>query len=159
MVREDVAEVVRIIRLHDSDDAEHAGRYLAEEATFTDDPDHGHIVAEDRAEERVVGVSGWGADGGEGEGIFWVGWTYVNPWSQGKGVGLRLLEAVIGRVRERRGRKLYVETSSLAKYAKAVRVYERLGFVQEGRLRDFYAPGEDKLVLGMALTDKPEGLD
>lgn len=153
MLPADLEEVVRIIRLHDSDDAAHARSHFVEGLDFSGDPRHGHLVAEDEAEGRVVGVSGWGADRGEGDGVFWVGWTYVNPWWHGRGVGRLLLDAVVARVRDLGGRKLYVETSSLEKYAPAVSVYERLGFAEEGRLRDFYGPDEDKLVLGMALAN------
>ncbi len=149
----DLEEVVRIIRLHDSDDARHARRFFEEGPSAEGDPRHGHLVCVDPEEERVIGVSGWGADLGEGEGIYWLGWTYVNPWWHGRGAGRLLLEGAIERVRELGGRKLFVETSSAEAYERAVRFYERSGFAEEGRLRDFYGPGEHKIILGLPLGD------
>ena len=145
----DAEEVVRIIRLHDTDDARHAGAFFETGPAFDGDPRHRHLVCEQ--EGQVVGVCGYGADMGEGEGVYWLGWTYVNPWRRGQGIGRRLLEAVVERVRALGGRKLYAETSSLEAYAAAVRFYARAGFAQEGRLVDYYAPGDDKLILGMVL--------
>ena len=152
MEESDVDEVVRIIRLHDSDDARHARRFFNEGLPFSGAPEQGHLVCVEPDEERVVGVSGWGADLGEGEGIYWLGWTYVNPWWQGRGAGRLLFDAVLARVRELGGRKLFVATSSLEAYSAAVRFYERNGFVEEGRLRDFHGPGEHKLIFGLPLA-------
>ena len=149
MVPADVDEVVRIIRLHDSDDALTARRYFGEGPTFADDPRHGHLVCEDEAGD-LVGVSGWGVDAEAGD-TYWLGWTYVNPWSEGRGAGRALLDAVVGRVRALHGRRLFLDTSSLPKYDRAVRFYARNGFAEEGRLLDYYAPGEHKLLMGRTL--------
>jgi GNAT superfamily N-acetyltransferase len=151
MTADDVSEVVRIIRLHDDDDARHARRYFLEGPAFDDRPEHGHLVVEDPEDSAVVGVSGWNADRGEGEGVFWLGWTYINPWKEGLGAGRMLLHAVLDRVRELGGRKMFLDTSSLPKYERAVRFYERNGFEQEGRLRDYYGPGDDQILMGLAL--------
>jgi len=147
----DVDEVVRIIRLHDSDDAAHAQRYFEQGPAFSGDPGHGHVVCESAQEDRVIGVSGWDADEGEGRGVFWLGWTYVGPWHEGLGAGRRLLDAVVDEVRALGGRRLFLDTSSLPKYERAVRFYERNGFEHEGRLRDYYGPGDDKLLMGLTL--------
>ena len=151
MVEGDIDEVVRIITLHDSDDGRYARGSFETGPPLGSDPHFQHVVclAEDG---RVIGVSGWGPDLGEGAGIYWLGWTYVNPWSRGQGVGARLLVTVIERVRALGGRKLFLETSSMDKYAEAVRFYERIGFVEEGRLHDFYGPGEAKILMGLPLS-------
>ena len=41
---------------------------------------------------------------------------------------------------------LLVETESTPEYARACRFYEREGFVEVARLRDYYRPGADKII-------------
>lgn len=149
---DDLDEVLRIIRLHDSDD------YKAARASFPRDRFHlpleqtAHFVIEDAEERRVVGVSGYYIDDLESHGIYWLGWTYVNPFKQGHGYGGQLMRFIVSAVEELGARKLYLSTSSLPEYAKAVGFYNRYGFVQEGCLKDYYNPGEDKLILAKPLT-------
>ncbi len=152
---DDLDEAVRCVRLHDSDDARHAlrdlERYLARCARAA--PTGARFyVAEDRDEERVVGVCGWQADRGEGEGICWLGWFYVNPFFRRRGIGAALFRRVLDDLLPASFRKLYVDTSALPKYAPAVAFYRGVGFELEGRLRDYYGPGEDMLILGMTLA-------
>jgi ribosomal protein S18 acetylase RimI-like enzyme len=73
-------------------------------------------------------------------------WIVVDPATQGRGYGRRLLEAVESRVRGLGGRKLLIETSSQESYAGTIRFYERSGYVLAARIRDFYKVGDDKLV-------------
>ena len=47
---------------------------------------------------------------------------------------------------------LIVETSSTAQYIGARRFYQARGFIEEARIRDFYGPGDDKVVFWKALT-------
>lgn len=151
---EDLDEVVRIIRLHDADDGRYAKHSL--QAWFgpngpAGDPCFQYIVAVSEEEDRVLGVSGFAPDLGEGEGVFWLGWTYVNPWTQGQGVGRQLLDEVLARLAVLGARKLFLETSTLSKYETAVAFYAHLGFREEGRLLDFYGPGEHKIMMGLPL--------
>ena len=62
-----------------------------------------------------------------------------------------LLQHVIDNVRQLDVRKLYVDTSSDVAYGNAVRLYERFGFREEGRLLDYYEAGEDFLIMGLEL--------
>ena len=50
------------------------------------------------------------------------------------------------------GRRLYAETSGRAQYRPTRRFYRRAGFRREARLRDFYAPGDDKLIFVKELS-------
>jgi ribosomal protein S18 acetylase RimI-like enzyme len=150
----DLDEVLRMIRLHDSDD------YKAAKASFSqtrlDAPQEvtAHFVIIDPEERRPVGVTGYYLDDLEARGLYWLGWTYVNPFFRGKGYGGVLMEFVLEAVRELRGRKIYLSTSSLSNYATAVGFYERYGFVEEGRLLDYYNDGEHQLIMGRRL-DRP----
>jgi ribosomal protein S18 acetylase RimI-like enzyme len=49
-------------------------------------------------------------------------------------------------------RVLVVETSSLDAYAQARAFYVKQGFEEEARIRDFYGPGDNKVVYWKALT-------
>lgn len=150
---DDVREVVRIVRLHDSDDGRAARAWFEDPHRF-DAPyeDARHFVLIDPTEQRIVGVSGYGRDSSrEVAGVYWLGWTYVNPYFRGRGYGARLLHVVIEHVRRFGARKLYLSTSSLESFADAVAFYRRMGFVEEGRLRDFYRDGEDQLLMGLRL--------
>ena len=48
-----------------------------------------------------------------------------------------------------------IETSSKDKYAPTRHFYQRLGYVENARIRDFYRLGDDLLIYGKYL--KPEG--
>jgi ribosomal protein S18 acetylase RimI-like enzyme len=73
-------------------------------------------------------------------------WIVVDPATQGRGYGRRLLEAVERRIEGLGGRKLLIETSSQESYAGTIRFYERSGYGLAARIRDFYKVGDDKLV-------------
>jgi [ribosomal protein S18]-alanine N-acetyltransferase len=63
-----------------------------------------------------------------------------------RGVGRRLLETVLEAMAERSVRELYLEVRPSNREAR--RLYERYGFEEVGRRKDYYArPREDALVL------------
>lgn len=152
---DDLDEVLRLIRLHDSDD------YKAAKASFAHTDFHAplehiaHAVLLDPQERRPVAVSGYYVDDLEAQGVYWLGWTYVNPFFRGKGYGGAVMEWVLGALQHIQARKCFLSTSSLPKYQGAVGFYQRYGFVTEGRLKDFYAPGEDQLIMGVDLSRVP----
>ena len=79
-------------------------------------------------------------------------WIAVHPEAQRAGAGSILMEEVERRLEERRARMLIVETSSREDYAPTRRFYQKHGYVEAARLRDFYAPGDDRVVLGKRFT-------
>lgn len=85
-------------------------------------------------------------------GSFDLFWIIVDPARQGRGLGGMLVAEVERRVRALGGRGVYIETSSLARYEPTRRFYERCGYRVEARLRDFYQPGDDKLVYVKPMT-------
>jgi [ribosomal protein S18]-alanine N-acetyltransferase len=69
----------------------------------------------------------------------------VEDWRR-QGIGRRLLETVLERVRSRGVRELFLEVRVSNHEARAL--YERYGFVEVGRRKDYYStPREDALVL------------
>lgn len=78
----------------------------------------------------------------------------VKPESQGRGLGLHLLTHLMQRARERGGNECFLEVR--ASNQSAYRLYERFGFNEIGRRRDYYpAIGgrEDALVMACTLFD------
>ena len=65
---------------------------------------------------------------------------------QGQGVGRSLLELVERAIAARGGGNLYIETSSKTDYARSRRFYKEAGYRRVAQLRDFYAPGDHKLM-------------
>ena len=147
----DLDEVLRMIRLHDSDDYKAAKQSFDKSRFDLPLEVSAHVVIDDPKERRPVGVCGYYVDDLEARGLYWLGWTYVNPFFRGRGYGGELLEHVFGMLANFRARKIYLTTSSLPKYASAVKFYERHGFVQEGKLLDYYADGDHQLVMGCRL--------
>jgi GNAT superfamily N-acetyltransferase len=81
------------------------------------------------------------------EGTWDVYWIAVVAEEHGKGVGGVLLASAEGEIKEAEGRLLIVETSSQAGYEKTSRFYSKHGYETVCRLPDFYAPGDDKIIL------------
>ncbi|MEM1350073.1 MAG: GNAT family N-acetyltransferase, partial [Myxococcota bacterium] len=149
---EDLEEVLRFIRLHDTDDYK-AAKIAFEHVGFSQPVERdAHFVLIEPDERRPVGVIGYSIDDLEAHGTYWLGWTYVNPFFRGRGYGSKLMVYVKEVLRELAARKLFLSTSGLEKYAAAVSFYERHGFTQEGRLVDFYADGDDKILMGCRIA-------
>lgn len=70
-------------------------------------------------------------------------WICVHPAVQGRGVGQELLSHVEAFVRARNGERLIVETSGQPSYARTRRFYYQAGYVEVGRIPDFYKPEDD----------------
>lgn len=81
------------------------------------------------------------------EGTYDLYWIAVHPDAQGAGVGAALMADIEQRLSDRRARLLVIETSSRDDYAPTRRFYQRRGYAESARLRDFYASGDDRIVL------------
>ena len=80
------------------------------------------------------------------QGAYDLYWIVVDPASQGKGFGSRLLEYVERDVLRRGGRMILIETSSQESYGATICFYEHSGYHLAARIRNFYRVGDDKLV-------------
>lgn len=79
-------------------------------------------------------------------------WIAVSADKQGRGIGERLLTFAEDKIAEVKGRLIVIETSSQPQYEKTRRFYLKHGYEVIGRIPDFYAPGDDKLILQKRLT-------
>lgn len=75
----------------------------------------------------------------------------IDPGAQGQGHGTAILRHVEALLAARGQRILLVETSGLPEFAAARGFYRANGYDEEGRIRDFYAAGEDKVIFRRAL--------
>lgn len=80
------------------------------------------------------------------EGVFDLYWIAVDPKQQGLGFGQLLLRFVENEVRRQKGRMLLIETSSKQSYAPTLRFYQRSGYDEISRIKDFYRIECDKVV-------------
>ncbi|MBT9556663.1 MAG: GNAT family N-acetyltransferase [Myxococcales bacterium] len=74
-------------------------------------------------------------------------WIAVDPETQGKGVGTRLLHALEALLRQRGGGNVRVETSSQEEYDGTVAFYLRNGYETVGRISQFYREDDDLIIL------------
>jgi ribosomal protein S18 acetylase RimI-like enzyme len=81
------------------------------------------------------------------EGTWDIYWVAVAPEKQDKGIGGALLTHAEDGIKETGGRLAIIETSSQPEYEKTRRFHLRHGYQLIGRIPDFYAPGDDKLIL------------
>jgi len=115
-----------------------------------------HFTLEDQVfiyenAEQVAGVVGYCLDDYGTDGIYWMNWFYVHHNHLGQGIGRALVEYVIEAVQGLGARKLYVDTSSFRFYQAAMDLYQDRGFIEEGRLQDYYGNGEDQVIFGRRL--------
>lgn len=80
------------------------------------------------------------------EGTWDVYWIAVDHNTQGKGVGKVLMAAAEEKIRQAKGRLILVETSSKPGYEKTNLFYQRIGYIEACRIKEFYAVGDDKIV-------------
>jgi ribosomal protein S18 acetylase RimI-like enzyme len=81
------------------------------------------------------------------EGTWDIYWVAVAREKQGQGVGGALIASAEDKIREAQGRLIFVETSGKPEYEKTKRFYRDQGYEIICQILDFYAPGDDKLIL------------
>ena len=79
----------------------------------------------------------------------------VLPACQGDGTGGALVAHVEDVLRSRGERVLIIETSGVATFAATRDFYRKHGYDEEARIREFYGPGDDKIVFWKALYTTP----
>lgn len=81
------------------------------------------------------------------QGSYDVFWIAVAPQRQGQGLGRMLLQETEERIRAAGGRRIYLETSGRPDYLPTRHFYNRCGYSVVATLPDFYADGDDKVIL------------
>lgn len=117
---------------------------LIDLALVPNHPDYRVLVAE--LDGRVGGYVCFGPTPMT-EGTSDLYWIASDASLRGAGIGKALVTAMEAALRESGGRLVRVETSSQEAYGGTHTFYERTNYREEARIRDFYRPGDDLLVL------------
>src|SRR6266550_5084508 len=78
-------------------------------------------------------------------------WIAVDKSKHRGGVGKRLLKFAEDEITRRGGEMLLVETSSQETYDGTIQFYEKTGYELVGKIKEYYKPGDDKLVFAKKL--------
>ena len=73
-------------------------------------------------------------------------WIAVESQLRGQGIGKNLLLHTEMEIAKRGGTRVYIETSSTDLYRPTRSFYEKNGYYLEAQLKDYYAPGDNKLL-------------
>jgi GNAT superfamily N-acetyltransferase len=119
-------------------------------------PDYEFVGAFDE-HEQLLGYACFGPTPAA-EGTWDLYWLAVDPAAQGRGAGRALLRWVEQELGQRAGRLLVVETSSRPDYSNTREFYARGGYAEAARVRDFYAPADDRIILTTRLTIREGGV-
>jgi ribosomal protein S18 acetylase RimI-like enzyme len=81
------------------------------------------------------------------EGTWDIYWEAVAQERQGRGIGSALTQSAEKEIVKAKGRLAFIETSSTPAYEKTRHFHLSHGYEVVCRIPDFYAPGDDKLIL------------
>ena len=79
-------------------------------------------------------------------------WIAVDKSKHRGGVGKRLLRFAEEEIARRGGKMLLVETSSQQTYDGTIAFYEKSGYELVGKIKEYYKPGDDKLIFAKKLA-------
>lgn len=85
------------------------------------------------------------------EGTYDLYWIAVDTKHHRGGFGKKLVRFAEEEIARRGGRKLLIETSSQETYGTTIKFYEGAGYHIEARIKDYYKPGDDKLIFSKSL--------
>ncbi len=144
LARRDKPAVMAIIK--DTPEFEPAEVPVAEEVldSYLFSPGEGYqaLVAEDDA-----GVAGYIIYGSTPltQATWDIYWTAVSRSRRGQGIGRSLLTEAERNIKQAGGKLILIETSGKPNYLPTRRFYRKSGYRQACRIKDFYAPGDNRI--------------
>jgi ribosomal protein S18 acetylase RimI-like enzyme len=120
------------------------------------DPDYRFVGAYD-PDGDLVGYACFGPTSGADR-AYDLYWIAVARDVHGRGVGSALLAEVESRLLDAGARLVLIETSSRTDFAATREFYSARGYTEQARIRDFYAPEDDRVMLTKTLhplSDSP----
>jgi GNAT superfamily N-acetyltransferase len=81
------------------------------------------------------------------DGTWDIYWEAVAPEKRGQGIGTALMKAAEAAITKSGGRLIIIETSSTPLYENTRHFHQGRGYQTAARVADFYAPGDDRLIL------------
>src|SRR4051794_1923932 len=116
---------------------------------FAEADGHQSVVYEDGG--RIVGYAYY-AEASMTDRTWYLWWIAVDPTTQGKGVGRKLMKHIEDDARRLGARLMFIETSSVPLYEPTRQFYLRVGYEQEALLRDYYSDGDGLVVFRKRLS-------
>ncbi|HEY9450898.1 MAG TPA: GNAT family N-acetyltransferase [Gemmatimonadaceae bacterium] len=107
-------------------------------------------------EAQLVGYACYGPTPGTDR-VYDLYWIAVDAAAHGAGIGTAILTEVERRLQRRHARMLVAETSSRSDYAATRNFYDRRGYAESARVREFYAPGDDRIIFTKRFQHSPDG--
>ncbi len=127
---------------------------VAEEVidSYLRDPDgSGYHVFVAEADSAVIGYISYGPTPLT-EGTWDIYWMAVSAEKRGRGIGEALLAHAEDKIKGAKGRLIVIETSSQEGYERTRHFYSSHGYQVIACIPDFYAPGDDKIILQKRLA-------
>ena len=138
-----IRNIVRSSEFFSTEEVEMAVELLQENLSKRESSGYYFLLVE--MNERVVGYSCYGPIPCTKEScdLYWIA---VLHEFRGQGIGRDLLERTEEKIGKMGGKRIYVDTSSRDQYEPTRCFYQAGGYEQEAVLKDFYSPGDDKII-------------
>jgi D-alanine-D-alanine ligase len=94
---------------------------------------------------KAIGFTCFGPITGT-EGSFDLYWIALLDAFRGMGIGKKLLSLTEAKISAMGGHRIYIETSARDQYDPTREFYKACGYTAEAVLKDFYAPGDSKVI-------------
>lgn len=137
-----VGDIISSTRFFNPAEVGIAVELVEDRLAFGDASGYFFVFAEEAG--NVLGYTSYGPIAGTAE-SFDLYWIAIHRDQQSRGLGRVLMSETERMIHKAGGRRVYAETSGRPQYEPTRVFYERLGFSRETQLKDFYAPGDDKV--------------
>lgn len=121
---------------------------------FFNEHEKGHLGFTWEQDQQIQGFI-YIAPASLSQGTWELWWIAVEPSFQGKGLGSKMLRHAEELIRNQGGRQIYIDTSSAPLYEPTRNFYLRHGYQEAGRLPDYYAVNDDKVIYRKVISNKP----
>ena len=143
-----IIAVADAIGLFESQELEELGNMLTEYFDSKQDKGSSWIVYDYGG---IIGVAYYAPEP-YGYGTWNLYFIAVHPEHQGKGYGGQILQYVEQTLAAQGERLLLIETSGLPNFERTRKFYCKHGYQEEARIKEFYRPGEDKIIFRKMLN-------
>lgn len=137
-----VGDIISSTRFFNPAEVDIAVELVEDRLAFGNASGYFFVFAEEAG--NVLGYTSYGPIAGTAE-SFDLYWIAIHRDQQSRGLGRVLMSETERMIHKAGGRRVYAETSGRPQYEPTRVFYERLGFSRETQLKDFYAPGDDKV--------------
>ena len=105
----------------------------------------GHVAVTFEQHGKILGYAYY-APAAMTDRTWYLYWIAVTRDTQAKGIGGKLLRHAEEDIRSKKGRVLFIETSSLPHYELTRNFYKKHGYETAAELRDYYSDGDHMIV-------------